>query len=164
MKRTIFIILICLFTLAAALADQADVMSVQVREGALRQAPTFLGKIIAKLAYGRRVNIIEEKSGWVRIATVEPEPELAGWMHTSALTTKKIELKAGDKDVETGASGDELALAGKGFDEATEKEYRKKNPDVDFTWVDKMESFTVSQNQIQDFITEGDLQNGTDEL
>jgi hypothetical protein len=38
-----------------------------------------------------------------------------GWLHQSALTKKTISMKAGGQDVATAASGDELALAGKGF-------------------------------------------------
>ena len=48
-------------------------------------------------------------------------------MHSSALTTKTIVLKAGAENVRTSATGGEIALAGKGFSEEVEKQYKKLN-------------------------------------
>jgi len=153
LKKIILFFFACFYGVSLSFAGQSAVMSVQVREGAVRDSPTFLGKILTKLDYGQKVDILEEKAPWARISATEPE--LEGWMHTSALTTKEIKLKPGVSDAKTGASGNELALAGKGFDEATEKKYKEDNPDVDFSWVDKMEGFMVSQTQIQAFLAEG---------
>ena len=153
LKKILLFFFISFFSVSVSFAGQSASMSVQVREGAVRDTPTFLGKILSKLDYGQKVEILEEKDPWARISV--SDPELVGWMHTSALTTKEIKLKPGVSDAETGASGSELALAGKGFDEATEKKYQEENPDVDFSWVDKMECFMVSQTQIQAFLAEG---------
>ncbi|MFC1837675.1 SH3 domain-containing protein [Thermodesulfobacteriota bacterium] len=154
-KRIIFIVLACLYTFAVSFAGQSAVMSVQVREGAVRQTPSFLGQILDKLDYGCKVNILEENTDWIKIAAVDPS--LEGWMHVSALTTKEIKLKAGETDVETGATGKELALAGKGFDFQAENKFKEDNPEVDFTWVDTMEGFTVTHQQIQAFLAEGSM-------
>ena len=62
LKRIIFILLACFYACAVAFAVQSAVMSVQVREGAVRNNPTFLGKVLTKLDYGQKVNILEEKS------------------------------------------------------------------------------------------------------
>ena len=155
LKKILLFLLASFYAIAVSFAGQCVVMSVQVREGAVRETPTFLGKVLTKLDYGQKVDIVEEKAPWTKIAAVDLE--LEGWMHTSALTTREIKLKAGASDVETGATGDELALAGKGFDASAEKKYRKDNPDVDFAWVDKMEGFTVTPLQIQAFLTEDSM-------
>lgn len=130
-------------------------MSVQVKTGQLRLTPSFLGKIVARLYYGDRIYVIEEKGSWRRVGLSGGAAE--GWIHASALSPKKIVLQAGAKDVETAASSDELALAGKGFNQQVESEFRAKNPNLDFTWIDKMEAFVVSENEMKQFLKKGGL-------
>ena len=129
-------------------------MSVQVKEGQLRSTPSFLGTIIAKLAYGDRVEIIQDQGTWKKVAV---RGGVQGWMHASALTTKSIVLKAGAANVQTSATGGEIALAGKGFSEEVEKQYKKLNRNLDYAWVDRMERFQVSPEQMQAFLKQGDV-------
>ena len=139
----------------------AKQMSVQVKKCQLRNKPSFLGKIILNLNYADRVTVDKEQDDWFKVT---PENNSGGgWVHVSALSTKKIVLNPGSKTVESAASSDELALAGKGFNEQVENDFKKKNKNADFTWVDKMESFVVSQNEIQKFLKDGGLrENGGD--
>jgi len=134
-------------------AQPPKTMSVQVREAQLRSAPSFLAQIVAKPAYGDRVEIIEDKGPWKKGA----HRGVQGWIHTSALTAKRITLKAGAADVQTTATGGEIALAGKGFSEEVEKRYRALNRNLDYTWVDRMETFQVSPARMQAFLKEGSL-------
>lgn len=130
-------------------------MSVQVKQGHVRATPSFLGKVISTLAYGDRVETLEEKDGWIRI--VPPGGKAPGWMHSSALSEKRIVLKAGTKEAEVGASSGELALAGKGFNAEVEAAFKAKNKDVDFTWIDRMQDMNVPPDKIHDFVQEGKL-------
>ena len=50
-----------------------------------------------------------------------------------------------------------MALAGKGFTPEVETGYRAKHPDLDFSKVDKVESYKVDPATLQAFIKEGDL-------
>ena len=59
--------------------------------------------------------------------------------------------------VEKAASSDEIALAGKGFNEQVEGEFKKKNPNIDFKQIDRMEKIVVSQNNMQQFLKSGGL-------
>jgi hypothetical protein len=59
--------------------------------------------------------------------------------------------------VQTSASSDELALAGKGFSKQVENEFKGKNPKINYAWVDRMEKFVVSEKQIKRFLKEGEL-------
>jgi hypothetical protein len=138
-------------------ADSRTNLSVQVREGQLRSAPSFVGKIVGRLSYGDRVTLIREQGDWKEVSA---QAGLRGWMHTSALTTKTIALKAGTASVQTGATGGEIALAGKGFSEEVEKQYKNQNPQLDFAWVDRMERFQVSPEEIQAFLKQGELASG----
>jgi len=146
-----------LLAVAATAWAATRVLNVQVRKGALRERPSFLGKVVSDVGYGDRVTVLAEKGSWLQ---VRDEAGHTGWIHESALTEKKIELAAGRKDAATGASGQELALAGKGFNAAVEAEFRDQNPDVDFTWVDRMEKMTITPGQAAAFLRRGDVKGG----
>ncbi len=134
-------------------AEPQKTMSVQVKEGQLRSTPSFLGKIIANPSYGDRVVIIQDQGPWKKVAV----GGLQGWMHATALTTKPIVLRAGAQNVRTSATGGELALAGKGFSEEVEKQYKNLNHNLDYTWVERMEEFQVSPEQMQAFLKQGNV-------
>jgi hypothetical protein len=146
--------LICLTALAAFAAGQ-KMMSVQVNTGVVRVTPSFLGVIVTQLSYGDRVYVFEEEESWTRVGLSSNAAK--GWIHSSALSPKKIVLSAGTEDVEVGTSGEEIALAGKGFNEQVESEFRAKNANLDFTWIDRMEGYVVSEKQMKTFLKEGEL-------
>ena len=131
-----------------------ETLSVQVKEGELRATPSFLGQVIARVAYGDRVNVIEDRGTWKKVSL---KSGAQGWMHASALTTKRIALKAGQTDVRTGASQNEIALAGKGFNEQVETSFRKQNKNLDYTWINRMETFKVSSDQMRNFLAQGNV-------
>ncbi|HEY8096546.1 MAG TPA: hypothetical protein VIE65_10715, partial [Methylobacter sp.] len=56
-----------------------------------------------------------------------------------------------------GASGKEIALAGKGFNADVENAYKAEHRQMSFAWVDNMEKFTVSNADIEQFIKQGGL-------
>ena len=144
---------ICLVFSGFAEPQKQKTMSVQVKEGQLRSTPSFLGKIIANPSYGDRVEIIQDQGTWKKVAV----GGVQGWMHATALTTKTIVLRAGAQNVRTSATGGELALAGKGFSEEVEKQYKTLNRNLDYTWVDRMEKFRVSPEQMQAFLKQGNV-------
>ena len=143
------------FMAVTGYAATQKMMWVQVQGGQVRSTPSFLGKILIRLSYGEQVEVQEERAAWARVTPVGRDRE--GWIHISALTKKKIVLKPGAKDIQQTASSDELALAGKGFNERVEKEFKSKNRNVDYAWIDRMEGIHVSQEQIQQFLKEGEL-------
>ena len=158
MNRTGSLNLAIVIVLLATLAWAADgFMSVQVREGQVRQNPAFLSPVTATLAYGDRVSVLGTSDAWTQVAA---PTGAQGWMHTSALTPKEVVLEATSEDVEAAASGKELALAGKGFNKQVEDEYRAENQELDYTLVDEMETRRTSQAEIERFLSEGDVRPG----
>jgi uncharacterized protein YgiM (DUF1202 family) len=137
---------------AGAFAAGAATMSVQVKNGQIRATPSFLGKVVAPLSYGDKVQVMETKNEWMSVTGPAGQ---SGWVHSSALTKKKIVMNAGDQNVQTGASGDELALASKGFNSDVEADFKSKNQNVDFTWVNRMEKYKVTPEEMQEFLKEG---------
>ena len=138
-----------------ALAAGRKMMSIQVKTGEIRSTPSFLGKILTRLSYGDRVEMMAEKGAWMRVG-LHGKVE-RGWIHGSALTGKKIVLNPGTADVRAAASSDEIALAGKGFNEQVEGEFKAKNPDIHYAVIDKMETIVVSQEQMLEFLKAGGL-------
>jgi uncharacterized protein YgiM (DUF1202 family) len=140
--------------LLAAGAAFAESMSVTVKQTQVREKPSYLGRILGLLSYADRVTVLQKSGAWMRIQG--PDGKLTGWVNASALTTKKIELAAGSENVQQSASSGEVALAGKGFNEAVEKEY-KADGKLDYTWVDRMGQMTVTPEQLQAFVAKGGL-------
>ncbi len=138
---------------AGALAWSAAgaTMSVQVREAPVRDTPSFLGRVSGTLAYGDQVEVRQTQGAWSQVS----RGGIGGWLHTSALTAKRIVLAAGQEQARVAASGDELALAGKGFNADVEQAFQARNQAVDFAWIDRMEAIRIPIAAQQAFLREG---------
>lgn len=131
-------------------------LSVQVKQAQVRSSPSFLGSVTGTVAYGEKVALIEDRGAWKNVSI----RKIKGWMHESALTTKAIALQAG-KDVKTGATSSELALAGKGFNPKVEAEFKSKNKHLDYAAIDRMEkAYTLKPGQVQAFLKQGQVKPG----
>jgi len=131
-------------------------MSVQVRNGKVRATPSQLGRVVATVEYGTEVQTGALQRGWYPVTTADGKK---GWLHASALSAKRITMQAGTSDAATGVSDDEVALAGKGFNEQVEAKL-KADGTLDYTWVDRMMAFEVDAEQIKEFRTQGNLPGG----
>lgn len=131
------------------------VLHVQVRSTPLRQSPSFLGAPLADLQYGDRVQPEREQGSWVQ---VRADGETVGWVHGSALTRQRVRLIAGEEDAAVTATGDEIAIAGKGFNEQVESEFKAGGSPADYTWVDRAEQRAISPEDIRRFMVSGGLQ------
>jgi hypothetical protein len=142
-------------TLLAGSAWAAKEMSVQVREGQLRNRASFLGAVSGTVAYGDRVAVGRSQAGWIEV--LQSPSGAMGWIHESALTPKRIVMGSGMDDARVGASGQEIALAGKGFSKEVEAEYKKQNAKLDYAWVDRMLQMKVGHEELAAFLREGGL-------
>ena len=131
----------------------AATMSVQVKDVPVRATPSFVGKVVGALAYGDQVEIQQTQGAWSKVAGAG----VSGWMHTSTLSSKKIVLASGREQAKVAASGDELALAGKGFNSDVEAQFKAGHKDIDFTWIDRMEKIKIPSSEMQVFLKKGDI-------
>lgn len=154
--RPLHRIVLCsaVFVVTLAAVASADEMSVTVRETQLRANPAFLGQIVSVLSYGDRVEVLQEQGPWFR---VETDGGRTGWVHSSALTTKRVVLQSAASDGSTGASGTEVALAGRGFNQEVENRYRDEQG-LDFSGVDRMEGYEYPPETLLAFLQEGGLE------
>ena len=148
-------VLAVLLAFSAGVAFAAQ-MSVQVRDCKVRATPSQLGRVVATVAYGAVVEAGVPQNGWYSVTTADGK---TGWLHESALSKKPIAMRAGVTDAATGVSSDEVALAGKGFNEQVEAKLRKDGK-LDFTWVDRMAAFDAGADRIEQFRTQGHLAGG----
>ncbi len=132
----------------------AEPQRVQVQKGQMRAQPSFLARVIKTLTYGDLVQVLQQDLPWVRVSDRDG---LQGWVYTSALTQRQF-LKSPGKDdgtSDTGATSEEISLAGKGFNKQVEVAFKSRHPTVDFTWVDRMEKITVSRSEMRQFLRRG---------
>lgn len=157
MKQIRFLLPAAALALAlVAAAVQAAQMSVQVKEGVLREKASFLGKPVGNVAYGDRVDVLASQGDWRQVRSASGA---TGWIHSSALDSKRVALAAASgNDVQLAASSDEVALAGKGFSQEVETEYKKQNRNLDYAWVDRMVTFKVTDAEALRFLQEGGLE------
>lgn len=147
--RALIVVLVGIGATTGARANTE--MSIQVREGELRNRASFLGSVVAVVQYGDRVQVERNQGPWLYVAVDEAE----GWIHQSALTSKRIEMQASDRALSGAATEDELALAGRGFNAQVEGEFKAQNEEVDFAWIDYMEQLRMSAPQLRQFLREG---------
>ncbi len=158
MNRAKFLPAVVLLSLAVAsiwAAVQTKLMSVQVRTGQLRDGASFLAPVVSTLAYGERVQTQQTQGDWLQVSTTDG---ITGWMHRSALTPKRIVLKAGAGAVPVSGAGEELALAGKGFSADVEAAFKRAHTGIDFSWVDRAEQIVVTPQETKVFLAEGGIE------
>lgn len=140
--------------LCAPLALMAGTMHVQVEKGQVRSQPSYLGKVVTVLPYGYAVQSLGTQGSWTQIQLANGQ---VGWMADSALTAKGIRIKQTSSATGSGASADDLALAGKGFSASIENEFKRQNPTINFAAVNRMENDKASTGEMQAFVTRGGL-------
>jgi hypothetical protein len=133
----------------------AKEMTVQVNKTQLRATPAYYGAVVSTVNYADRLDILETKGSWAKASN--PKNKTTGWIHVSALTSQRLQPKAGVKGAPRSVSTGELSAAEKGFTEQIERDYRQKNKNIDFTWVDRMEQINITPQQSVAFLKDGKL-------
>lgn len=152
MKTRFTLILLFLFTTLScpAFADPARIIT---RENALRENCRFFAPIKKKVLLHDIVDIVSREGDWLKVKF----KGIAGCIHKSAVDEKNIDISGVSGAKSHGASGSEVALAGKGFNPQVEKSYREKHPDLDFRSVDGIEASRPGDETIRKFISSGGL-------
>lgn len=145
-------------SLPAAIVAASDLMSVKLREAAVRAGPKHFKPVVATLKYGDQVEVLSNKDGWLEVRLPDGR---RGFLHESATTDKPLpKLPAGAEGTQaSGVSREEVALAGKGFNPQVERQYRTDHRELEagFAKVDAMERRWVSAAELDMFLTEGKL-------
>ncbi len=132
----------------------ASALTVQVSSTRMRKDAKFWAPSVETLTAGAKLSEVSRSGDWIRVKSPSGK---TGWVHESAVTSRKVTLGTGSKIAAAGASSDEIALAGKGFNEQVEGEYKKANRSLDFEGVDRVSRITVSDDEVIQFLKEGRL-------
>lgn len=151
-KCRVLPVIVVVFFFAAVVCSALGMMSIQVKNGQVRATPSFLGSPVAPVAYGDQVEVLQQQGDWMEVNAPGGKK---GWIHQSALTKKRIVFSSGGKDAQVSASGEEIALAGKGFNSDMEAKFKADNRGIDFSWVDRMEQMNISPQEMIAFLKEG---------
>ena len=133
-------------------ALEGETVSISVRSAQLRERASHLAPISGDLAYADQVEVLEVQGDFYRVSS----PAGEGWLHKSTVSEKEIVLDDSGRDAERAADDDEVALAGRGFNEQVEQQYRS-DQGLSFEGVDRMESRTRNDNILRDFVETGGL-------
>jgi hypothetical protein len=128
-------------------------MYVAAKTVELKSSTGFFASAKGTLAYGATVTVLQINGKWAEVRSAT-NSSLSGWTATANLSAKRIVSRA-----TSGATADEVALAGKGFNQEIENSYKAKGK-LNYADVDRTEAQTVSKTVLQDFIVKGHLFQG----
>jgi len=155
MKRYLFILCLILFVTGFAAAQSAGtVLYVAVKTLTLKAGTGAFDANKATLNYGDKVTVVKIDGKYAEIKS-DADPAKTGWTLTANLSKKQI--VAGSTST---ASAKEMALAGKGFSQETEKNLKSQKKDLNFADVDKTEAIKVHEKEVKKFLEEGKLKVG----
>ena len=155
MKKLLIVFCLVLFVagMAAAQASKGGTMYVATKTLALKASTGFFAKTNYTLNYGDRVTVLQISGKNVEIQSTSNSSR-RGWTATANLTAKQI--ASGNAN---SLSMNEIALAGKGFNQEVENTY-KATGNLNYAGVDNVEKISVNENDLQKFMQDGRLSMG----
>lgn len=144
---------------AALPATAEETVSVVVKKTSIRKEPKFFSPSLGEAQYRDKLNVVERADSWMKVG----HKGVNGWIHLTAVTSKNVTpgkkgLSLWGKDSDpTEVSEEEISIAGKGFNEKVEGEYRSNNPGISFSQVDEMEKIAVPTAELGAFLKAGNL-------
>lgn len=154
MKKTVRATALTAAILAVFVFLLAETVVVNIKSTSVRKDPKFTSAALAAIKAGDALEKLESQSGWVKVRT---QAGVVGWVHSTAVTGKRVRLTGTDKAMPTQASAGEIALAAKGFNKQVEDKYRAENPGLDFAAVDALEKLRPTAAEIEAFLKAGRL-------
>jgi uncharacterized protein YgiM (DUF1202 family) len=119
----------------------------------LKSSTGFFAGTRGILKYGERVTVLQVNGKWVEVRSAS-NTTLSGWTASANFSVKQV--VAGSS---SSATAQEVALAGKGFNQEVENAYKTKG-NLNYADVDKTEAVTVSEADLKKFLEEGRLAMG----
>jgi len=154
MKRIAFVICLILFVAGLAAAQSAgSTLFVAVKTLSLKSGTGYFDGNKGTLRYGDKVTVIKVNGKYAEVKS-EKNPSLTGWAVTTGLAKR---IASGNSN---SVSIKELALAGKGFSQETEKTLKSQGNNLNFAEVDRTEAIIVRDREIKRFLEEGQLNKG----
>jgi len=165
MRKKIIVLLAVMLAPTAVPAEEESV-SIVVARTSMRQDRQFFAPAVQELQYRQTVQVLERSGDWIRVQ----HDGQSGWIHQSAVTSKQVG-SGGKKSLTSifgsgsgrdasdvaGYSKDEVALAGKGFNEDVEQDFRRQDQQANYDAVDWIDRRTVPDFIVAEFAKAGSL-------
>lgn len=129
-------------------------VSVKVKSAKVRTEPKVWATAVTPLKYGDSVQALSSADGWLKVRTTGGKQ---GFLHESAVTTKKVVLSMRGANTDGATDRADVVLAGKGFNQAVERDLAAQDSSLNFKAVDEMERLRVSDAELAAFIKAGQL-------
>ncbi len=139
--------------IATSVSLHAETVTVITKQSAIRESCRFFSPVKATVHYNDVLEIISKEGEWYKVKF----EAVQGCIHKSSIEKKSISLSNLVGSEKQSTSGDEVALAGKGFNPQVEAAYQKENPSLNFRAVDRVESYDTSESKLIQFIQSGKL-------
>jgi uncharacterized protein YgiM (DUF1202 family) len=141
--------------LTAAQSLVGKTMYVTAKTIELKSSTAFFSDVRGTLEYGDQVTVLQEYGKWAEVKATEKQ-NISGWIAAANLTSKRLLSSRGTS---ASASANELALAGKGFNQEVEDAY-KVNGNLNYDAVDAIEKEEIPSRELFNFLLEGHLARG----
>jgi uncharacterized membrane protein len=138
----------------AAKTENLGPMSVKVKTTKVRVEPKVWAGAVVALKYGDSVETVSVTDGWFKVKTGAGK---SGYLHESALTSKRVVLAARGSMGDGMSERSDVVLAGKGFNKAVEREFAEQDRSLNFKAVDAMERMTINDRDLAAFMKAGRL-------
>lgn len=148
----LFIIVLLMIT-AASTSIRAETVTVITKQNAIRTSCKFFSPVKATVHYNDVLEVVSKEGDWFQVTF----KGVQGCIHKSAIQKKSLSLSKLTGSQGKGTSGEEVALAGKGFNPQVEAAYKNKNPELNFGAVDRVESYKIPDSELMQFIQKGKL-------
>jgi len=155
MKKFLIFFLLVLFIagLAFSQVSRGGTLYVAVKTLNLKSSTGFFASNRGTLNYGDRVTVLQVSGKYVEVRSVA-NSSLTGWTASANLSAK--EIVSGNTAT---VSARETALAGKGFNQEVEDNYKRQG-NLNYADVDRTEAITVNEDELKRFLEEGRLAMG----
>lgn len=147
-------VFLAVFSVFCASFGTGKTVYVSVKSANLKSGTSFFSKNVGSVSYGASATVVQSNSKKTKIRL---SSGTSGWIANGSLTSKKIVASSSGA---SRISSSEIANAGKGFSAEAENAFKSLNKNLDYADVDAMEKITVSDSELQKFITEGHLNGG----
>jgi hypothetical protein len=155
MKKIIalFCLCACAAVVLPAQASRGGTMFGAAKTLSLKSSTGFFASTKGTLEYGAQVTVLQVSGDWVEVRSAA-NSSVSGWANTASLSARRIIAGSGSS-----ASAQEVALAGKGFNQEVENANRADGK-LNYTDVDRTEAIEVSMDELRKFLEEGRLSMG----
>jgi hypothetical protein len=153
MKTELSFIVFLFIITTSSVSLGVETTMVITKENAIRESCRFFSPVKATVRYGDALEVISQEGDWFRVNF----RGVQGCIHKSAIEKRSFSLSNLVGSNKQSTSGQEVALAGKGFNPQVESAYRSQNPKLNFEEVNAIENYRVPESKLREFIKTGRL-------